>query len=494
MRVRHEPAGWSCPFCNLLAGITNADSAADDIVASEGLVFARIGPKWWPANPGAVLVVPTAHHENLYGLPSEVRVTQQRRTAAADELLERCLHGLPLAGGAGPCTGTSTPRRIDTPDVLHRRPTDSGGRPGRFARMGWLSRTFGSGDDTPASAPGNPPANPDASAPQSGPPVPVAPQLVAPLPVADAPSGTPTPTPSGRYGPLVSVTHFDTAPPELEWQLPLNGELYRLMPGSDRPDYSLFVLERPVHFYPADGFDLGRVEAEQRVEDRKGRPMVRVHALLLCARFVGQQLHPGMKDLAVNLAYVIDNSLARDAEVDFGKIEFAAIGFLSEGHTPRPGADNPADTPADTAAEGPADATPGTTAAYAADPAQPHTAADATGGEEGSPANGGGVDAGAVAGVLDEVAAVLRQGIEAQRGVPVQRMTAALTVDAAHRLTGLSGNADGQAPVPTPETFARLADVLARLGAAGGQGDAGVASFTVRVDGDSVSHEVTATH
>ena len=115
------------------------------------------------------------------------------------------------------------------------------------------------------------------------------------------------------------MTRFDTAPPELEWQLPLNGELYRVVPGSDRPDYSLFVLERPVHFYPRDGFDLDRVEPEQQVQDRKGRTMVRVHALLLCARFVGQQLHPGMTDLAVNLAYVIDNSLARDAEVDFAE-------------------------------------------------------------------------------------------------------------------------------------------------------------------------------
>ena len=32
-----------------------------------------------------------------------------------------------------------------------------------------------------------------------------------------------------------------------------------------------------------------------------------------------------------------------------------------------------------------------------------------------------------------------------------------------HRLTGLSGNADGQAPVPSPDTFGRLAEVLGRL-------------------------------
>ena len=55
-------------------------------------------------------------------------------------------------------------------------------------------------------------------------------------------------SPMGRYGPQVAVTRFDTAPRELEWQLPLEGELYRLMPGPDRPDYSLLVLERPLHF------------------------------------------------------------------------------------------------------------------------------------------------------------------------------------------------------------------------------------------------------
>jgi hypothetical protein len=295
--------------------------------------------------------------------------------------------------------------------------------------MGWLSRTFRSADDTPAPQP--PAASPAASSAAS--------------------------LPTGRYGPLVSVTRFDTAPPELEWQLPLNGELYRLVPGSDRPDYSLFVLERPLHFYPREGFDLGRVEQEQRVQDRKGRQMVRVHALLLCARFVGQQLHPGMKDLAVNLAYVIDDSLARDAEVDFGKIEFAAIGFLSEGHTPRPG-----------------------------EPAERHTPSV-------QPAA---TDERHVGELLDEVATLLRRGIEAQRGVPVQRMTAALTLDADHRLTGLSGNADGQSPVPTPETFTRMTEVLAGLGEGTTREhrEGGVAAFTVRVDGDAVSHEVTATH
>jgi len=272
------------------------------------------------------------------------------------------------------------------------------------------------------------------------------------------------------------VTRFDTAPPELEWQLPLNGELYRLMAGSDRPDYSLLVLERPLHFYPREGFDLGRVEPDLRVQDRKGRTMVRVHALLLCARFVGQQLHPGMVDLAVNLAYVIDNSLARDPEVDFGKIEFAAIGFLNEGHAPRLETPPPATTPAPatqiTSTEPITPVTPITQAT-------PPSATEATGPHP-------------LSELLDELATILRAGIEEKRGAPVQRLTAALAVDADHRLTGLSGNADGQPPAPTAETFDHLGETLARLGDLGVEGR--IAQVTLRVDGDVVSHEVTRTH
>ncbi len=273
-------------------------------------------------------------------------------------------------------------------------------------------------------------------------------------------------SPMGRYGPQVAVTRFDTAPRELEWQLPLEGELYRLMPGPDRPDYSLLVLERPLHFYPAPGFDVGRVEAEQRVEDRKGRPMVRVHALLVCARFVGQQLHPGMRDLPVNIAYVIDNSLARDEVVDFAKIEVAAVGFLDEGHSGQPASDGS------------------------------HAVGTAV-----APANG------AVDDVVADAARLLRDGVATHRGRPVDRLTVTFVVGGDHRLAGLSGNADGEAPVPTPETFEQLGVVLARLGqlphdAAAGDpepvtdgsrepsGTKGATRrFTVRVEGESVVHE-----
>ena len=68
----HEPEGYDCPFCRLQRGECNERNQPDDVVAVTDLAFARVSPKWWPANPGAVLVVPRAHHENLYDLPSEV--------------------------------------------------------------------------------------------------------------------------------------------------------------------------------------------------------------------------------------------------------------------------------------------------------------------------------------------------------------------------------------------------------------------------------------
>ena len=68
----HEPEGYDCPFCRLQRGVHNEHNRPEDVVAVTGLAFARISPKWWPANDGAVLVVPRPHHENLYDLPAEV--------------------------------------------------------------------------------------------------------------------------------------------------------------------------------------------------------------------------------------------------------------------------------------------------------------------------------------------------------------------------------------------------------------------------------------
>jgi histidine triad (HIT) family protein len=66
----HEPAGYDCPFCRLQRGVHNDHNQPDDVVAVTELAYARISPKWWSANPGAALVIPRGHHENLYDIPA----------------------------------------------------------------------------------------------------------------------------------------------------------------------------------------------------------------------------------------------------------------------------------------------------------------------------------------------------------------------------------------------------------------------------------------
>jgi hypothetical protein len=266
----------------------------------------------------------------------------------------------------------------------------------------------------------------------------------------------------GKYGPKVRITRFDDAPNELTWQLPVAGELYRLMPGPDRPDYSLMLLERPLLFYPPEGFDLDRVGAERRVEDRQGRRMVEVHALVLTARFVGQQLHPGMAELPVNVAYVLDQSLAQDASVDLAKIAYAAVGLLTE---ERPDPTDPTPSSAEPATGEPA--TP--------EPATPEPAS-ATQGDD------------LVLEVGRDVAELLRKGIADKRGTEVEQLTATVSIDA-NRISGLTGNADGAAPEPTPETFERINAALARLAPL--PPEHALATLTLHVTGEHVSVEST---
>lgn len=41
-------------------------------------MFVKVNPSWWPANPGSLLVIPVAHHENVFDLPAELGTPIQR--------------------------------------------------------------------------------------------------------------------------------------------------------------------------------------------------------------------------------------------------------------------------------------------------------------------------------------------------------------------------------------------------------------------------------
>ena len=77
----HAPAGYGCPFCRNIR-----EEAAEhplEILYRDADVFVKMNPKWWPNNPGNVLVIPAIHYENIFDLPLSVAAPIQRAARAA---------------------------------------------------------------------------------------------------------------------------------------------------------------------------------------------------------------------------------------------------------------------------------------------------------------------------------------------------------------------------------------------------------------------------
>ncbi|WBQ07064.1 HIT family protein [Kribbella sp. CA-293567] len=66
----HQPPGYDCPLCRVLSGGEDSFTTQSDIVRRTDRAMAFVSSRWWPNNPGHVLVVPADHHENLYDLPA----------------------------------------------------------------------------------------------------------------------------------------------------------------------------------------------------------------------------------------------------------------------------------------------------------------------------------------------------------------------------------------------------------------------------------------
>jgi hypothetical protein len=134
--------------------------------------------------------------------------------------------------------------------------------------------------------------------------------------------------------PKIILTGIDSGPADLVAQLPIRAELIRILPGPDRPDYSLAVVSEPITFRTTVAtlrerdihLDAAGTQMTVRQDDTVD---VTVFALVLAGRFAGSTIHLSMKDFPVMIAYVIDNTLLEDVAVDFSKCFYAAIGFVS---------------------------------------------------------------------------------------------------------------------------------------------------------------------
>lgn len=135
---------------------------------------------------------------------------------------------------------------------------------------------------------------------------------------------------AGRF----SIDRIDVGPDDLEGQLPLLGQLLRFIPGPDRPDYVLVALDRPVRHrtsldaLASSGVDLARIEAPVPLDDHEVE--VRVATLVLAARMVGAQVHQGMVDLAVNIAFVLGAEVLDAEQLDFAVCLPVAVGFITD--------------------------------------------------------------------------------------------------------------------------------------------------------------------
>ena len=103
----HQPAGYDCPFCRIQIGDFDEHNQPGDVVAVTDLAYARISPKWWPRNPGAVLVITREHRENLYSMPAQAgnavwdltqRVAVAMRTAYTCDGISTRQHNEPAGG------------------------------------------------------------------------------------------------------------------------------------------------------------------------------------------------------------------------------------------------------------------------------------------------------------------------------------------------------------------------------------------------------------
>jgi histidine triad (HIT) family protein len=83
----HEPDDYRCPFCRLVAGGEDERRTQRDVVRRAELATAFVSPRCWPNNHGHVLIVPNAHHENLYDLPRRYgHAPAEQRWPYADKL------------------------------------------------------------------------------------------------------------------------------------------------------------------------------------------------------------------------------------------------------------------------------------------------------------------------------------------------------------------------------------------------------------------------
>jgi hypothetical protein len=128
---------------------------------------------------------------------------------------------------------------------------------------------------------------------------------------------------------------------ELRTALPLHVSVLRQLPGHDgRPCWHT-RLDRPLTYQPPAG------------EHRPGTDTLWIRDLVITTSHPDSALHHGMRDLAVDVAAVIDARLERDTILDPDKVAYLGTGLVDDLTTETPAPRHPAraEPPAESAAD-----------------------------------------------------------------------------------------------------------------------------------------------
>ena len=76
----HEPPGYVCPLCEIINGADNEPpwTTQADVVYRDDTIIVWVNPKWWGDIEGNVVVIPTAHVENIFDLSDDLAAAVHR--------------------------------------------------------------------------------------------------------------------------------------------------------------------------------------------------------------------------------------------------------------------------------------------------------------------------------------------------------------------------------------------------------------------------------
>ena len=137
---------------------------------------------------------------------------------------------------------------------------------------------------------------------------------------------------AGRF----SIDAIDVGPDDLPGQLPALGQLRRVIPGPDRPDYVIAQLDTPLrHHTTLDklrhaGVDVAGVDAGIVHVEQDGAATITADVIVMAARLVGQQVHQGMQRFPVNLALALNGSVRSGEQLEFKNCLPIAVAMISD--------------------------------------------------------------------------------------------------------------------------------------------------------------------